>query len=75
MATNGTAFSSSDQTGGINTTTPGANTTAAAFLPPSLFKLISNRTDVGTFFLLFTTVEYFSQLQMKHKQILQLQLS
>lgn len=26
-------------------------------------------------FLLFTTVEYFSQLQMKHKQILQLQLS
>ena len=55
LAINGTAFSSSDQTGGINTTTLGANETAAAFLPPSLFILISNRTEVGTFFAVYNS--------------------
>ena len=50
---NGRSFSSSNLTGTANSITLSANETAAAFLPASLFDLITDRDAVGIFFAVY----------------------
>jgi len=52
---NGRSFSSSNLTGATNPITLSASENAAAFLPASLFQLISNHVDVGIFFAVYNT--------------------
>ena len=53
--TNGRSFSSSNLTGNSNLSALSAGETAAAFLPASLFQLITGQDDVGIFFALYDT--------------------
>ena len=50
---NGRSFSSSNLTGTTNPITLSASETAAAFLPASLFQLITDRDAVGIFFAVY----------------------
>ena len=50
LAANGTSFSSARQTGNAT-----LNETAAAFLPASLFQLITNQSSVAIFFAVYDT--------------------
>ena len=50
LAANGTSFSSARQTGNAT-----LNETAAAFLPVSLFQLITNQDSVAIFFAVYNT--------------------
>ena len=52
---NGRSFSSSNLTGTTNPITLSASETAAAFLPASLFDLITDRDAVGIFFAVYDT--------------------
>ena len=57
---NGRSFSSSGLTGMTITDALNENETAAAFLPASLFQLITDgRDEVGLFFALYSTAELF----------------
>ena len=56
---NGRSFSSSNLTGTTNPITLSASETAAAFLPASLFQLITDQDDVGIFFALYDTGVFF----------------
>jgi len=55
LAANGRSFSSSSLTGNTNPITLNASETAAAFLPASLFQLITDRVVVGLFFAVYNT--------------------
>ena len=55
MAEAGRSFSSGGQTGNANINTLSENETAAAFLPASLFRSITDLNSIGSFFAVYDT--------------------
>ena len=55
LAVTGRSFSSDGETGNTSITTLSVNTTAATYLPASLFQSIVNRTNVGVVFNVYNT--------------------
>ena len=53
LTANGRSFSSSGQTGNTNISTLNEDETAAAFLPPSLFRNITNLENIGSFYAVY----------------------
>ena len=53
LASTGNSFSSSDLTGTTDPDAFAGNTTAAAFLPPSVFQSITNHSELGTVFVVY----------------------
>ena len=53
LTANGRSFSSSGQTGNTNISTLNEEETAAAFLPASLFRNITNLENIGSFYAVY----------------------
>ena len=59
LAEAGRSFSSDGQTGNINIDTLSENDTAAAFLPASLFRSITDLNSIGSFFAVYNSGTLF----------------
>ena len=59
LAEAGRSFSSDGQTGNTNIDTLGENDTAAAFLPASLFRSITDLNRIGSFFAVYNSGALF----------------